>query len=263
MKTKIKTSMHAICASISSIGSTLQTRMAELGMTVRGNLGVHVHRAQRARAPGPAATPRINELLLHLCSGDRDKALLVLRWLAYPLTARNGKKLAMAVWIRGGQGAGKSLFFGSIVRSLYPRLESSTVHGSALESVFSEWLQSQRYVVVDGFVPRLHSEKAKHLITADMLTLHRKAKESLRVRNRTYFVFMSDDQGLDQAGYDPRRFIVLDPPGPLEPAFYQAVLAELNSGGAEAFADWLKFSLDMYGDDHADRGQIAGTRGIA
>jgi putative DNA primase/helicase len=260
MKTSVATFAVLIGATAPAFAIGLKTAfikalraIAAAGASLWGGIKRHTP----VRAPGPTTTPNINALLLHLCNGDHDKALFVLRWLAYPLRSPNNSKLTTALWVRGGQGAGKSLFFGSVVRALYSHVESATVDDNALRGAFNGWLMSKRYVLVDDFDHKRGLAEIKHLLTSDKLRIDRKGQERTLVRNKANFVLLSGDKDVLPFDPDNRRFFILDAPAALPPAFYKSVLAELNSGGAETFGDWLRNDLDMIGTNHAKTGTAA------
>lgn len=201
-------------------------------------------RFQSQPALGPASTPNINALLLHLCEGDRDRALWVLRWLAYPLRDK-GAKMATALLVDGVQGSGKSLFFNQVIAPMYG---SAAVHaGNKWGATFNSWMAGARLVLADETPPsQVDRMVLKHLLTSDEVYIERKGRVPRVERNQMNFIFMRG--GCERLGSDQdRRFMVLEPSHMLSWSVYTAVVRETLNGGIEAFHHFLVEQLDMTG----------------
>lgn len=196
-------------------------------------------------APGPATTPNLNNILLHLCDGNRELALYVQRWIALPL--RNPHvRMERALWICGGQGAGKGLFFERLIAPLYAG-EACTVRNE-LHEHFNDWALGKRLILADEFSgDRGAMMRIKQMMTADKLMIQRKAAERKLVRNRMNFIFMSGHVDALRADCADRRFVVIDAPPALPREVYQAAAAELASGAGDAYRNYLLHVLDMGG----------------
>lgn len=204
--------------------------------------------APAAPALGPASTPNINALLLHLCDGDHGRALWVLRWMAYPLREK-GAKMATALLVRGGQGSGKSLFFEKLIKPMYGNQAYSADRHS---SHFNSWMSAQRFVVVDGLDwMNQNPAQLKGLLTSSNVIIERKGSPAAVEANRMNFVFMSGAFEALPIDNGDRRFMVIEQPARLPPAVYWAVAEEINNGGIEAFHDFLIAQLAM--DDFGPR----------
>lgn len=196
-------------------------------------------------ALGPASTPNINALLLHLCEGDRDRALWVLRWLAYPLRDK-GAKMATALLVDGVQGSGKSLFFNQVIAPMYSHAAVNAT--SKWGDTFNGWMANARLVLTDDIGPGLIDRMLlKHALTSDEIIIERKARVPTVELNKMNFIFMCGAGNALRDGDSDRRFMVLEPSSALPPSVYTAVAGEIADGGIDAFHDFLTEQLDMTG----------------
>ena len=87
------------------------------------------------------------ELLMHLC-GEREVVIWILKWLAYPLQ-NQGAKMATSILVHGEvQGAGKSLFFGKVMREIYGKY-CVTLGQNGLESIYTDWAEQKLYCLFE------------------------------------------------------------------------------------------------------------------
>jgi len=181
--------------------------------------------------------PRIFELLMHLCSGDPDRAQWVLQWLAYPLQYPNAK-MATALVISGPTGVGKSLFFEDIVARLYQEKAhvANMVH---FHADFNNWMTGKRLVIGDDAMGKTTYPKIKGLITSDSIKIHRKGYEPFSEKNETNYIFLSSDRITLPPECNNRRFFVIHTPSPMSREFYEDVIDEIASGAVDHFRDFL------------------------
>lgn len=193
-------------------------------------------------ALGPAATPNINALLLNLCDGDRERALWVLRWLAYPLR-NEGAKMATALLVGGAEGSGKSLFFEQVIQPAYGKRAATP--RQPLNSPFNDWMTSKRFVLVDDLqLTSSIATRIKHLISSPTVSINAKGYHEKIERNSMNFVFISSAADRLINDENNRRFMVLKPRKTLPQAVYTGVMQEIASGGTEAFHHFLLQQLD-------------------
>lgn len=200
-------------------------------------------------ALGPAATPNINALLLNLCDGDRDRALWVLRWLAYPLR-NEGAKMATALLVSGVSGSGKSLFFEQVIKPLYGN--RAITPRQPLNSQFNDWMNSKLFVLIDELrlSPSI-APRVKQLISSPTILINTKGYQEKVERNSMNFVFMSGAATPLNDDTNDRRFMVIAPRKALPQAVYAGVAQEIATGGIEAFHHFLLQQLDT--DDFCTR----------
>jgi putative DNA primase/helicase len=199
-----------------------------------------------AAAPGPTRTPALNKILLNLCGGDRELALYVLRWIALPLR-RPRTKMATALWLRGGQGNGKSLFFERLIAPLF-REHAALASRDQLTSHLNHWMINKHFVVVtDDARIGQSAAKLKQLLTSQALMVHQQGRSPLRMRNHMNFVVLSGQA--DALAIDPydRRFVAIDTGPTLPAAVYFAAIEEIESGGIDAYHKYLTKQIRMDG----------------
>lgn len=187
-------------------------------------------------------TPNIHALLLHLCNQDHQRAKLVMRWLAYPL--RNpGAKMRTALYVRGVEGAGSSLFFEQVIAKMYG--ERACVINHQFSSRFNEWATGKLFVLTDEFKStRDNLTQMKRLVSSDEYILNRKGLPDQIEKNEMNFVFIANRTECFPYK-DERRFIVLEPSGRVQQDLYRAVAAELDDGGVAELYRYLTTELDM------------------
>ena len=200
-------------------------------------------------ALGPAATPNINALLLNLCDGDRDRALWVMRWLAYPLR-NEGAKMATALLVSGAPGSGKSLFFEQVILPIYGN--QGVIPLQPINSPFNDWMAGKRLVLVDEFHATTSIiSRVKQLISNSTIAINSKGYAEQVERNHMNFVFISGVTNPLNSDSNNRRFMVIEPRKALPQTVYAGVAQEIASGGIEAFSHFLLQQLDT--DDFCTR----------
>ncbi len=197
--------------------------------------------------PAKGDCSKIMELLLHLCNGDEDVFLWMLRWIAYPL--RNpGAKMTTSIVMHGDEGSGKNLFWEEVVCRLYG--EYGGVIGNAqIETQYNEWVSRKLFFVCDEVVTRSELRqikgKLKALISGKRMNVNPKHLPERSEANHMNFVFLSNELqpiALDQSD---RRYLVIWTPPKQDLAYYKAVADEAFNGGIEAFYYLLMNDLDM------------------
>ncbi|MBY0243247.1 MAG: hypothetical protein K2X55_28470 [Burkholderiaceae bacterium] len=196
---------------------------------------------------GPASMPYTNAVLLNLCGNDHGRALEVMRWLASPLRTA-GEKLPQALWVRGEQGTGKSLFFNELIGPLYGAA-AATIPGQVFNGWFNGWASGKRLAVVDGFEYGFESmHRLKSLITANHLHIERKGHAASIERNKLNIVFLSGQPDvLPMSGDTTRRFMIIDSGPALASEYYAGMAEEIRQGGVQAYLQFLVEQLDMGG----------------
>lgn len=190
---------------------------------------------------------QIQVLLSHLCDGNDDLAMWILRWLAYPL--RNpGAKMETSIIMHGDEGSGKNFFFEKVVKAIYG--EYGYVIGNAqLESNFNDWASMKLFMVADEVVTRAELKqmkgKLKYLVSGDTVIVNPKGLPEHSEANQMNFVFLSNELQPLALDKTDRRYLVVWTPPALGREFYIGVANEIKAGGIEAFYHYLVHELDM------------------
>jgi putative DNA primase/helicase len=197
--------------------------------------------------PARGASLRIQTLLLHLCDGNEDLMLWILRWLAYPLRNR-GAKMETSIIMHGDEGSGKNFFFEKVVKKIYG--EYGYVIGNAqLESQFNDWASMKLFMVADEVVTRSELRhmkgKLKYLISGETIIINPKGLPEHSEANHMNFVFLSNELQPLALDKTDRRYLVIWTPPALSKDFYIEVADEIDAGGIEAFYHYLMHDVDM------------------
>lgn len=189
----------------------------------------------------------IRTLLAHLCNGDEDLEMWILRWLAYPL--RNpGAKMPTSIIMHGDEGSGKNFFFEKVVKAIYGDY-GYVIGNDQLESKFNDWASMRLFMVADEVVTRAELKqmkgKLKGLISGETVIVNPKGMPEHVEKNQMNFVFLSNELQPLALDKTDRRYLVVWTPPALGPAFYQDVGREIAQGGVQAFYHFLVHELDM------------------
>jgi hypothetical protein len=187
---------------------------------------------------GPVSMPYTNAVLLNLCGNDRGRVLDVMQWLAHPLR-HPGTKLPNALWVRGGQGAGKSMFFGALIAPMYAE-SAINLPVRTFESWFNGWAMQKRLVLVEDFDFCAESAaRTKLLLSSQHLKIERPGRAAAIERNQMNFIFMSGEQAALPMQAELRRFLILDSGAALPSEYYDGMAEEIRQGGVETYMDFL------------------------
>jgi hypothetical protein len=210
----------------------------------------------------PSSCGNINALLLHLCDFDEELHMWVLRWLAYPL--RNpGAKMSTCILVNGGEGTGKSMFFGEVMASLYGD-GARTIFAPSLQPKALRWAEDAKFVVVHGRYSDASMHHLKHLVTDSALYTGAVGRSAGVLKpNNMNFVFLTGEVDFLPADVGNRRFVVIEAPPPRQPNFYLAARFEIQNGGAEAFRHYLMCGIDMADFNTTTRPPVARKREAA
>lgn len=205
---------------------------------------------------------RIVDHLFNLCGRDDTIFDWVAKWLAYPLQHPGAKMHTCLLFYGSAQGTGKNLFFEQIMQRIYGPLYSDTTNQAMLQSSFNAWLSHRLYCVGDEVVAsadrRILKNQLKTMITGLYHQLNEKNIAGWKEPNLTNFVFLSnEDQPLLLDMLDRRHMCVIVNESHPQ-AYFDALAAEMDSGGVEAFYQYL---LDYPLEDFAPSTKPLNTQG--
>ncbi|MEY5099218.1 MAG: primase TraC [Pseudomonadota bacterium] len=187
----------------------------------------------------------------NLCQEDEQLMHWVLAWLAYPLQ-HPGAKMRTALVLHGRtEGTGKSML-GQIMRRLYGRYATS-VGQAELQRDFNDWLSAKLLVVCEEVVSRQdrahHQGMLQALITQPTVQINTKNMPIREEANLAQFIFFSNQQTPLILNPRDRRYTVIRVEQEHPPEYFQALQAELDNGGAEAFLGYLQaYPLDGFNE---------------
>lgn len=200
--------------------------------------------------PKPGRCERLLELLQYLCSEEeqaRDVYRWVLQWIAYPMQ-NPGAKMRQALVFHGSQGAGKNLFFETVM-SIYGEY-GRIIDQHAVEDKFNDWASRKLFLIADEVVARQElyhvKNKLKSFITGEWIRINPKNVAAHDERNHVNIVFLSNEAQPLSIEAGDRRFLVIRTPEKLSSEFYAEVRAEIQAGGRAALHDHL-LNLDLKG----------------
>lgn len=201
---------------------------------------------------GDKGCKKLLDLLRYLCGEDNGDEVYwwMLRWLAYPLQ-HPGAKMASAIIMHGPQGTGKSTFF-----QTYSKIfgdYATVLNQRGLEDKFnSDWTDSKLFLLAEEVVTRQEmwhiKNELKELVTGEWVRVNTKQVAAYRQRNQINLIFLSNEGMPLPLDNDDRRHLVVWTPPQREPAYYDAVNAEIDAGGIAALYRYL-LELDL-GDFH-------------
>ncbi len=173
-----------------------------------------------------------------VCSDNAELYTYVLNWLADAVQNVGGMRPGVALVLRGAEGVGKGAFvkhFGSIFGQHF-RHVSRTSH---LVGNFNAHLQDTVLLFADEayWAGNKADEGAlKGLITEETLMIEPKGVNAFEIENHIRFIFATNNDWAVPAGYDARRFCVLDVSDrrKQDSAYFARLEAQMRAGGTAA-----------------------------
>lgn len=194
-------------------------------------------------AHGGDCAPWFEHVREVICGGSAELERYVLSWCA-DMVQNPAKKPGVALVLRGGEGAGKTLF-GQILGRLCPEHYFLIDSARYLTGQFNAHLASCLLVQADEafWAGDMASEgRLKGLVTSDFQMIEMKGVDPVRVENHLRLLASSNSDWVVPAGLDARRWAVIDVVGTragdrewfkrlgsmlTDPAAQAALLAEL------------------------------------
>lgn len=181
-------------------------------------------------------------LLSHLCNHDYLQVEFLLNWLAYPLQ-HPGAKMTTAIVMHGDvHGAGKSLFFESIIKPMYGNY-AITLGQRDLESSYTGNRSGKLFVLFEEIFNNKQkydqTGAMKHMITGKTQRVERKFVDAYEEANHINCVFLSNEAQPFKIEEKDRRYFVVWPQKKLPEKIKAEVTECLGKGGIEAFFAYL------------------------
>ena len=206
--------------------------------------GTHINLFQGwGLAPDPrgeSGCPLLVEHVDNLCGSNHELMHWFLRWLAYPLQ-NPGKKMSTTVVIHGAEGTGKNLLFKAVLQ-IYG--EHGTVISQAeIEDKYNAWASAKLLVVANEVVSRSDrvtiKGRLKGMISDEVIQIRDMFLSPRPEENRMNMVFFSNEDLPVLLDPGDRRWTVIRSDHVPDQAYFQALGAEIDGGGAAAFYRYL------------------------
>ena len=183
-------------------------------------------------------------------------------WMARIVQDPGGLRPGVAIVMKGGRGAGKGSFgqfFGSVFGTHFLHLTST----NQIFGRFNHHFKDCIFAFIDeGFWAgdRASEGFLKALITEPTIRVEPKGCDSFSVPNHCNILIASNNEWIVPAGFDERRFLVLDvsPVHQQDHEYFKALHEEMNNGGRAA----MLFDLLHRDISNSNLRRVPQTRGL-
>jgi hypothetical protein len=182
-----------------------------------------------------------------ICRGSEDLFQWLLAWMAAAVQLLD-RAAEICVVLRGSQGSGK----GIVARSFGSLFGQHFVHVSNLRHLvgnFNAHLHDAVFLFADEISwigDRQGEGVLKMLVTEPFIPIERKGRDLVTVKNHLHIMVASNHDWVVPAGFDDRRFLVLDlsDEHAQDAGYFGAILDQLEAGGRAAMLhDLLRHDL--------------------
>ncbi len=187
----------------------------------------------------------------NICDGNEEAYLYLRKWMAF-LFQNPGEKIGVAVVLYSPEkGTGKSFVGEYLAYCLGEEYSPGLSNPEALTGKHNSHLAKALLVRVEEAIhakdPR-HDSQLKHLITSPRVMVEPKGIDAFEIESKANFIFSSNREQVVPATSGERRFFVLRVATHKvrNRAYFKAIKAERNNGGAEAFV------AEMMAEDLSD-----------
>jgi Family of unknown function (DUF5906)/CHC2 zinc finger len=202
-----------------------------------------------AETPDPMRYKTFRDHLLNnVAGGDQAVFRWVFGFFAH-IVQRPRERLGVALVLRGGQGAGKTIV-GGIVGGLFPQHYFLVDDPRYVTGQFNAHMATCLLLQADEAVwagDKAAEGRLKGLITSTIQQIEAKGIDPIRLPNYVRLIMTSNEDWVVPAGKDERRFAVLDvdPRCAQDHAYFAEMTAEMKNGGYEhLLGALLRFPLD-------------------
>lgn len=197
--------------------------------------------------PGTNHEPYLRHLLESVCSGNEEHYDYLIKWMARGVQQPNSQG-EVAVVLRGGRGAGKGTT-ASIYGSLWGRHFLHLSSAKHLVGQFNAHLRDCVFLYADEAFfagDRAHEGSLKTLITENVLMVEPKGVDAELATNYLHIMMSSNQDWVVPAGFDERRFFVLDvgEQHKQDTSYFGTIRDGLANGGRESLLHYL-LTLDL------------------
>ena len=203
-------------------------------------------------APGDWSLYR-EHMLINICAGNEAHFKYLFDWMARNIQNPGGERPGVAVVLKSPDfGTGKGVFTTQYGQIFGPHFQHIT-NGMQLLGKFNSHLKECSLCFVDEGVWGGDKQAAgvlKGLITEKIMMIEPKGINAFPVENHMSFIIASNNNWVIPAGFDERRFFVLDvsPEHKQDTKYFGAMVDQMNrSGQAAMLHDLLerKITVDL------------------
>jgi Family of unknown function (DUF5906) len=194
----------------------------------------------RGWAVDPSPDGSCDRFLAHLrlvvCNGDAEPFGWLLDWMA-DLFQHPQEKIGIAVALRGGQGAGKSIV-GAVLKKLLGRYQVVVDKPDQVVGRFNSHLASCLLLQAEEAFwggTRSAAGALKHLVTGDELVIERKGIDSVQMMNYTRLLITTNEDLVWPTSVDDRRLAIFEVSTARvnDLGYFDDIFEELEAGGYE------------------------------
>jgi Family of unknown function (DUF5906) len=197
----------------------------------------------RFKTESRSGYPLFREHLFDIvCQREEERFNFVMTWFA-DILRNPGRKTGSAIIFRGEEGVGKSLVgeeFAKLLGDRYAIVASTERH---VLGNFNSHLSYALFCQVEEalFAGSKGFGTLKQLVTGERMPVELKGIDLFMMPNFTRFLMCSNEDWVVPAGADARRWFVTDVCSDKKGdyTYFDAVIAEMNRGGREAWAKEL------------------------
>lgn len=152
----------------------------------------------------------IKELVLNLCENNKEYYNWFISWLAHQIQ-NPSSKLPTAVIFQGEQGTGKGVFKTQVLDSIFGG-NCQEINQTHLEASFNEYLLGKQIIVANEVMHNDNRQTLpnilKNLVTDEYITIQRKFRKDLVIRNYTHWIFCTNSDNPIKIEEGDRRYSV-------------------------------------------------------
>ena len=184
----------------------------------------------------------LEHLKNNVCRGNEEYYRYLVGWMARAVQAPDSPGYS-AVVMRGGMGTGKS-FVAKTFGSLFGRHYLQVTDPKHLVGSFNSHLRDCVVLFGDEAFyagDKKHESMLKTLITEELLTVEAKGVDAEAAANCVHLIMASNETWVVPAGFDDRRFFVLDISDEKREnhSYFEGISRQMSSGGREALLHFL------------------------
>lgn len=152
----------------------------------------------------------IKKVILNLVGHDEDAYTYLTKWIAWQIQNPT-KRLATSIILQGEQGTGKTLFCTYVLRYIFNK-NFCEVGQSDINKEHNDYIMGKQIIVANEVIHSdtkyIVSEKLKNYVSDDYVSIIRKYRDSLNVRNYAQWIFVSNNQVPIKIEKGDRRYSV-------------------------------------------------------